>query len=71
MKGKFKQRWSIIPTIWEKKNQQSPLISNSLNGEKIRTYDIGNLGPGLGKAQIYSQVLLLLFNLIENYPFIF
>lgn len=56
-----------------KTNQQSPLITNSLNGEKIRTitYDIGNPGAGLGKAQIYSQVLLLLFNSVENYPFIF
>ena len=44
----FKQFWSTIPPISTKQTATSHL--KSLNIKKTSTYDVGNLGLGLGQA---------------------
>ena len=39
-----------------KRNEQSPLISNSLTTKETRTYDVGNPGPALGQAHHCGKV---------------
>ena len=48
LKRQFKHRWSTIPPISTKRTVPSHL--NSLNTNKIMTYDTGNPGPGLEQA---------------------
>jgi len=57
MERKFKQRWSIIPSISTKWTIISHL--NSLNTKKTTTDDIGNPGPDLGQAQKCGVVKLV------------
>jgi len=47
--NEIKQWWSTIPPISAKQTITSHL--DSLNTKKTMTYDIGNLGSGLGQAQ--------------------
>ena len=69
MKRKFNQWWSTISLISTKWTTTS-LTSNYWTRHKKdhEIYDIGNPGPGLGKAQIYGCVKLI--NGIINLPLI-
>jgi hypothetical protein len=50
MKRKFKQWWSIIPSIQKNRTITASHL-NSLNLVKTTIYDVGNPGSGLGQTQ--------------------